>query len=1184
MQKKCATLQTELDLYTEKSESFERSLEKANAEHIAAENRETETQAKLAQVQQLYMEEKNKFTKLKEEEDSSTSQLQERIESLQKDSNQLASLKIENVRLKEQLSGLEKQEAKPAADDNNDSKFSRIKAELERKYEEKIVSLENELDQAGEDNHRMATEIQSLQEVAKGTVAMEMKLKAEEYEHKLLEQMEKSYKIAQRVQDEKVQREEVELTLERTREQMKSATQRAVDLTRVIEQERKNVRRLEIALERSKEHRIVYRKPSFSGAAGESEEDYDDGYSDNDFEDEDAGAGGPESNAGTSTTSQRKKKGGGSTRVEDDNTRGGKQKKKKSTKSKKKKLKRARSMSVSVRGKTDLEDSSHLAKTLEGKLKKARGKNVALFRRFADIKRARDAAETRDVAKSEQLMALSNHLEKMMALLRAEAAAKASAQEAVIDLEDQLAEAKAKTVRVLEEHAEEARAKKDEARRETMLAKQLELMDEKFNGLMRTHNFLRSKTEKEQKKLNTALHEMSDKLYFQTKRNDGMHAAKQNIFNNFLRIVQNFRIFNQLPLPSEVKMPQEHLKHKNWGVNHMHFDLQDCKLRDDGALAFINAFNSYAIEQARADVELDEVMVANKRQIESGIGLDWTRPVNKVIGALSLGKPQVTFSINLSFNGITDRDNGAVIRTLCRSLVASNKISEVDLRGNRIGRTGLRMILDALQYNRTIKAVDLSGNDVTDAHLTEYLNDSARAADKMPDLTLIDEPGRMKKQKIPSFGSGSAHGPQARLFRRNNTGDNRPSSAPPAPGRSAAAPFRVDTVLGKVQGPDSAQPAEKLQIKFPPRMSAVSAVQRVITDSMTKVVAKNPFRKPKKREDAIDSTPLRVKQVDKENGAESAQRSTALSAVNALRPKTAGNVLQKSASVKSNIRERRRLPPKRPISAETHRRMGLKPGEKERREAEARRKKEAAEKKRIAEEMPAVTEVQEGERPKFGGQYASEIHWHAFARARAGRYKSILKLLKEGLDVDAREPGTGDTMLMSSVASGNPMVVKTLLRRGAKVNARNNRGWTALHCAVGSDVPQPEITNILMDNGAKLEGRDAMGVTPLQLAVEQASDDIICRLIEGGADIKTQDDYGRSVMHRVAAVGDKATTDLILTLGAQSMLNVPDVDGRCPASYAERHDQFEFLKILQSKGAIMETKDIYSPNSSLGKK
>ena len=110
-----------------------------------------------------------------------------------------------------------------------------------------------------------------------------------------------------------------------------------------------------------------------------------------------------------------------------------------------------------------------------------------------------------------------------------------------------------------------------------------------------------------------------------------------------------------------------------------------------------------------------------------------------------------------------------------------------------------------------------------------------------------------------------------------------------------------------------------------------------------------------------------------------------------------------------------------------------------------------------------------------------------------------------------------------------------------------------------------------MDNGAKLEGRDGMGVTALQLAVEQASDDIICRLIEGGANIKTQDDHGRSVLHRVASVGDKETSDLIMTLGAKAMLNVPDIDGRCPASYAERHDQFEFLQYLQSLGGILET-------------
>ena len=41
-------------------------------------------------------------------------------------------------------------------------------------------------------------------------------------------------------------------------------------------------------------------------------------------------------------------------------------------------------------------------------------------------------------AKSKQLHALSNHLEKMMALLRAEAAAKASAEEALRSTEDEL--------------------------------------------------------------------------------------------------------------------------------------------------------------------------------------------------------------------------------------------------------------------------------------------------------------------------------------------------------------------------------------------------------------------------------------------------------------------------------------------------------------------------------------------------------------------------------------------------------------------------------------------------------------------------------------------------------------------------------------------------------------------------
>ena len=1053
-----------------------------------------------------------------------------------------------------------------------EAQWKSLVADMEKKCDEKIRLYQQQLQSKDEDNRRLAMEVRTLQDISNGNPMYELKQKAEEYEQKLIQAMEQNYKIAQRVQEEKAKRDELDHALKRTRDQMKTATQRAVDLSRVVDDERSKVRKLEIDIERAKEHRIVYKTRGVSEVQDDDEDLVQDEvqYEDSDFEDEDDGPAtkdesGPGSTCGAENPGKKKHAKSSTSTTS---------KKKKSKSSKRSSRSISASATSSNRGRpSSAQDYQHMAKTLNNKLQKAQVKNVSLFRRFADIKRARDAAESRDAAKSEQLTALSNHLEKMMALLRAEAAAKASAQEAVLDIEDQLAKAKANTAKILEEHAEEERMRKEEARRETMLAKQLELMDEKFNSLMRTHNFLRSKTEKEAKKMNTALHDIGDKLYRQTKKNDSMHAAKLNVFNNFLRMVQNISMFNQMPLPSSVIDDHTHYVPEEGENRHLHIDLQDCQLGDEGALAFINAFNNFTIHQKKLNMEIKETLDENQRILASGKLMDYTKPTSKIINVLPFIKPQVTFSINLSFNNISDSDSGAFARTLCRAIVASNRITEIDLRGNHIGRTGLRMILDALQYNRTIRAVDLSGNNVTDAFMTEYLNDSARAADRMPDLTLIAPPGSMM-EAVPQVKTGM-NGPHARLFRRNNTGSKRPSSAPPGPGRGIQAPFKVmshSKVGQKLTKKQLQQDRHEdlTRIQFPPRMSAVSAVQRLITDSMTKVVAKNEYRKPETKVDAIDPTPVNDGQPsgkgDKENTKTLPRKS--------LRPKTA---LAKSASaavlgaMKTNIREKRRLPPKRPVSAETMRRMGSKPGEKEALEASKLQARIDKEKARIKAEMPAVTELREGEIPTYGGEYAKERFWHAFARARAGKSKSLLNLLADGMPIDAREPGSGDTMLMCATHSGNPSVIKTLIRRGADVMARNNRGWTPLHCAVGGETPQPEITNILMDNGAKVEGRDSMGVTALQLAVEQASDDIICRLIEGGANIKTQDDHGRSVLHRVASVGDKETADLIMTLGAKAMLNVPDIDGRCPASYAERHDQFEFLQYLQSLGGILET-------------
>ena len=46
---------------------------------------------------------------------------------------------------------------------------------------------------------------------------------------------------------------------------------------------------------------------------------------------------------------------------------------------------------------------------------------------------------------------------------------------------------------------------------------------------------------------------------------------------------------------------------------------------------------------------------------------------------------------------------------------------------------------------------------------------------------------------------------------------------------------------------------------------------------------------------------------------------------------------------------------------------------------------------------------------------------------------------------------------------------------------------------------------------------------------------------------------------------------LLFELGGKILVNAPDVANRCPALYADRHDQFDFLEwIMEKHGAVKE--------------
>ncbi|EKX51936.1 hypothetical protein GUITHDRAFT_134253 [Guillardia theta CCMP2712] len=81
----------------------------------------------------------------------------------------------------------------------------------------------------------------------------------------------------------------------------------------------------------------------------------------------------------------------------------------------------------------------------------------------------------------------------------------------------------------------------------------------------------------------------------------------------------------------------------------------------------------------------------------------------------------------------------------------------------------------------------------------------------------------------------------------------------------------------------------------------------------------------------------------------------------------------------------------------------------------------------------------------------------------------------EGENEDAREGRREETV---TGVSGEQ--VRRLIKEGARLEARNKRGWQALHCAASSG--RKEIVEILVAAGADIDAETQDGETPLRLA------------------------------------------------------------------------------------------------------
>ena len=97
-----------------------------------------------------------------------------------------------------------------------------------------------------------------------------------------------------------------------------------------------------------------------------------------------------------------------------------------------------------------------------------------------------------------------------------------------------------------------------------------------------------------------------------------------------------------------------------------------------------------------------------------------------------------------------------------------------------------------------------------------------------------------------------------------------------------------------------------------------------------------------------------------------------------------------------------------------------------------------------------------------------------------GDVENARKLIEQGADIEAKDPGTGASVLHYAAMRGNQEILQLLFGRGVDVNSRTKNGTTPLHTAVLYN--RYEVAELLINKGADVDAKSMSGATPLALA------------------------------------------------------------------------------------------------------
>lgn len=173
--------------------------------------------------------------------------------------------------------------------------------------------------------------------------------------------------------------------------------------------------------------------------------------------------------------------------------------------------------------------------------------------------------------------------------------------------------------------------------------------------------------------------------------------------------------------------------------------------------------------------------------------------------------------------------------------------------------------------------------------------------------------------------------------------------------------------------------------------------------------------------------------------------------------------------------------------------------------------------------------------------------------ADSGNERIFDMLIEKGAKV--RDP---NDLLWWAAMGGNDQIVKKLLARGGKANARQYMKSTPLHV-----VSSAGAAKLLLSAGAEIEAKEEGGSRPLHCAADSEHIEIVKILLAAGADKEAQDEKGKRPLHFAAYRGNEEIVRILLDAGVDR--NAKDSEGKTAAMLARECNHEQIAELLERR-------------------